>query len=360
MSNQLTVSESLRTRIQDREQSFKAIAYKHCIEQGKDLLALMEEEGLSQNKVSEYVGISKGSASNYIKIASDERLGVQSVEQLQNFNQNDLVKMSKMDDKEFKETVSSGRVEPKPTSKSSNEIRSKPTVKDDTNYVLLVADVKKAYEVCSTDYNSKTNKLLELSLSAVEDASRLNLDMFEDTECFTHDEDKRVRGLISSARGCYHNNGTKHITNSSMTGYMKRMAQDVYIYLDMIPVVMGADTTTTFEELSPEDMVKQFNQLIVLTEEFNRLKHWFNHEKETTKKLSWKLRDNFIREIKEGITSDEVIICEIELDDNFGLPNIIASELMYLMAEDEDVDIGDYEDAKLKPTLKMYREYLNS
>ena len=119
----LTVSDSLIQDIKEREQSFEKVAYEHIIAQGKDLMELMKEEDKSQNKVAELVGMSKGSVSNYINIAKDKKINsVQSVEQLQHFNQNDLVKMTKMDTREFNATVKNGEIKSKPKPKPTKPV----------------------------------------------------------------------------------------------------------------------------------------------------------------------------------------------------------------------------------------------
>ncbi len=108
--------ESLIKTIQKRELSINNIKtemIKHWISQGEDLLQLQVQQQCSQNKLTNLTGVSKGSVYNYIHIAKDKRVleWLQSDHhggQLENFNQKELLQLTKLNDSSFETSINSG------------------------------------------------------------------------------------------------------------------------------------------------------------------------------------------------------------------------------------------------------------
>ena len=113
---QTNISESLIKTIQKRESSINNIKtemIKHWISQGEDLLQLKVQQQCSQNDLTNLTGLSKGTVYNYIHIAKDKRVleWLQSDHrggQLENFNQKQLLDLTKLDDIAFETSINAG------------------------------------------------------------------------------------------------------------------------------------------------------------------------------------------------------------------------------------------------------------
>jgi len=117
--------------IEEREKSNIDSNIKHSIEQGKSLMELQKELGISQNKLIELVSISKSTISRYISIAKSEEITsivntekhdkvFHPLEQLQKFNQNQLAKLAKLKGDEFNIALESGDISSKTKEKNTH------------------------------------------------------------------------------------------------------------------------------------------------------------------------------------------------------------------------------------------------
>lgn len=111
-----TISESLIKAIQKRELSIgniKMEIIKHWFAQGVDLSQLKVQQNCSQNDLTKLTGISRGSVHNYIHISKDRRIlellqGGHHGGRLENFNQKQLLTLTKLGDLAFETSINAG------------------------------------------------------------------------------------------------------------------------------------------------------------------------------------------------------------------------------------------------------------
>jgi len=106
--------ESIKVREQNIDQLRIKMIEQYCI-QGKELQKLQREKQCSKNALTELTGINKASVHNYISISNDSRISelLESGNhgyQLETFNQKQLVKLSKLDDDNFEQSIKAGRL----------------------------------------------------------------------------------------------------------------------------------------------------------------------------------------------------------------------------------------------------------
>lgn len=110
------ISESLINTIKEREKSInnsKIEIIKQWISQGADLLKLQEQLQCSQNDLTKITGVSKGTVSIYVQFSKDPRFldwirGDHHSGQLENFNQKQLLQLSKLNDSAFEVSINTG------------------------------------------------------------------------------------------------------------------------------------------------------------------------------------------------------------------------------------------------------------
>ncbi len=126
---QTNISESLIKAIKKREQSIgniKTELIKLWIVQGEDLLKLKTQQQCSQNELTKLTGVSKGAIYNYIRISKDKRIsewshGAHHGGQLENFNQKQLLQLTKLDDSAFETALQAGKIVATPKDKHTVE-----------------------------------------------------------------------------------------------------------------------------------------------------------------------------------------------------------------------------------------------
>ena len=141
----LSKKSLLINKIKIREDTIyqtKIMTLNLWIDQGNALLDLQAQENCSQNALTKLTGISKASVYNYITLAKDKRIksllnGDHHGGHLECFNQKKLLKLTKLDNSAFEESIKTGTivVTSKQTAvhKAHPSSRGKPVIQIDLN-----------------------------------------------------------------------------------------------------------------------------------------------------------------------------------------------------------------------------------
>ncbi len=163
---QTNLSTSLISTIQERELSINSIKtelIKQWIIQGEDLLKLQVQQQCSQNELTNLTGVSKGAVYNYIHISKDRRLsewlqGDHHGGQLENFNQKQLLQLTKLDDSAFETALQEGAIAATPKEKSTVESSLTETGGDDE-----AIDVDISEEPLNVEGNNFLSELVDIA-----------------------------------------------------------------------------------------------------------------------------------------------------------------------------------------------------